>query len=36
MLATSDQFNDLPQFADLESAAKIVALAEHQLSVGER
>jgi UDP-N-acetylglucosamine--N-acetylmuramyl-(pentapeptide) pyrophosphoryl-undecaprenol N-acetylglucosamine transferase len=36
MLATSDQFKDLPQFADLEAAAKIVALAEHQLSAGER
>jgi UDP-N-acetylglucosamine--N-acetylmuramyl-(pentapeptide) pyrophosphoryl-undecaprenol N-acetylglucosamine transferase len=35
MLATSDQFSDLPNFSDLEAAAKIVALAEHQLSVGE-
>ena len=36
MLATSDQFSDLPNFSDLEAAAKIVALAEHQLSAGER
>ena len=36
MLATSDQLSDLPHFGDLEAAAKIVALAEHQLSVGER
>jgi len=36
MLATSDQLTDLPHFGDLEAAAKIVALAEHQLSVGER
>jgi UDP-N-acetylglucosamine--N-acetylmuramyl-(pentapeptide) pyrophosphoryl-undecaprenol N-acetylglucosamine transferase len=36
MLATSDQFSDLPDFSDLEAAAKIVALAEHQLLAGER
>jgi len=36
MLATSDQLSDLPHFGDLEAAAKIVALAEHQLSTGER
>ena len=36
MLALSDQFSDLPHFADLEAAAKIVALAEYQLSAGER
>jgi UDP-N-acetylglucosamine--N-acetylmuramyl-(pentapeptide) pyrophosphoryl-undecaprenol N-acetylglucosamine transferase len=36
MLATSDQLSDLPDFGDLEAAAKIVALAEHQLSTGER
>ena len=36
MLATSDQLSDLPHFGDLEAAAKIVALAEHQLSAGER
>ena len=36
MLATSDQLSDLPSFGDLEAAAKIVALAEHQLSDGER
>ena len=36
MLAASDQFSDLPNFSDLEAAAKIVALAEHQISDGER
>ena len=36
MLAASDQFSDLPDFSDLEAAAKIVALAEHQLSGRER
>ena len=36
MLAISDQLSDLPHFGDLEAAAKIVALAEHQLSAGER
>ena len=36
MLALSDQFSDLPDFTDLESAAKILALAEYQLSHGER
>jgi hypothetical protein len=36
MLATSDQLGALPHFGDLEAAAKIVALAEHQLSAGER
>jgi UDP-N-acetylglucosamine--N-acetylmuramyl-(pentapeptide) pyrophosphoryl-undecaprenol N-acetylglucosamine transferase len=36
MLATSDQLSDLPHFGDLEAAAKIVALAEHQLSAGEK
>jgi hypothetical protein len=36
MLASSDQLSDLPHFGDLEAAAKIVALAEHQLSAGER
>jgi hypothetical protein len=28
--------SDLPDFADLEAAAKIFALAEHKLSGGER
>ena len=36
MLALSDQFGDLPNFADLDAAAKILALAEHRLSSGER
>ena len=36
MLALSDQFGDRPNFGDVEAAAKIVALAEHQLSAGER
>jgi UDP-N-acetylglucosamine--N-acetylmuramyl-(pentapeptide) pyrophosphoryl-undecaprenol N-acetylglucosamine transferase len=36
MLALSDQFSDLPDFTDLEAAAKILALAEYQLSHGER
>ena len=36
MLAMSDQLSDLPNFGDLEAAAKIVALAEHQLSAGEK
>ena len=35
MLALSDQFSDLPDFTDLEAAAKILALAEHHLSHGE-
>ncbi len=36
MLALSDQFGDLPNFADLDAAAKILSLAEHRLSSGER
>ena len=36
MLAISDQFSDRPNFGDLEAAAKILALAEHKLSAGER
>ena len=36
MLALSDQFNDRPNFGDLEAAAKILALAEYQLSRSER
>jgi hypothetical protein len=36
MLALSDQFSDCPDFADLEAAAKILALAEYKLSAGER
>ena len=36
MLALSEQFSDRPDFADLEAAAKILALAEYKLSVGER
>lgn len=36
MLALSDQFSDRPNFGDLEAASKILALAEHQLSRGER
>jgi UDP-N-acetylglucosamine--N-acetylmuramyl-(pentapeptide) pyrophosphoryl-undecaprenol N-acetylglucosamine transferase len=36
MLATSDQLSNLPNLGDLEAAAKIVALAEHHLSAGER
>ena len=36
MLKKSDQASDLPDFSDLEAAAKILALAEHTLSVGRR
>lgn len=36
MLALSNQFSNLPDFADVEAAEKIVALAEYQLSAGER
>ncbi len=36
MLALSAQFSDLPDFADLEAAAKILALAEFKLSTSER
>lgn len=36
MLMQSDRASDLPDFSDLEAAAKILALAEHQLVVGER
>jgi len=36
MLALSEQFGDLPNFADLDAAAKILALAEHRISSGER
>jgi UDP-N-acetylglucosamine--N-acetylmuramyl-(pentapeptide) pyrophosphoryl-undecaprenol N-acetylglucosamine transferase len=36
MLALSDHFGDLPNFADLDATAKILALAEHLLSSGER
>jgi UDP-N-acetylglucosamine--N-acetylmuramyl-(pentapeptide) pyrophosphoryl-undecaprenol N-acetylglucosamine transferase len=36
MLAMSDELSDLPDFADLEAAAKIFALAEHKLSGDER
>jgi hypothetical protein len=36
MLALSNQFSNLPDFADVEAAVKIVALAEYQLSAGER
>jgi UDP-N-acetylglucosamine--N-acetylmuramyl-(pentapeptide) pyrophosphoryl-undecaprenol N-acetylglucosamine transferase len=36
MLTQSDCASDLPDFSDLEAAAKILALAEHQLVVGER
>jgi hypothetical protein len=36
MLALSDQFSDRPNFGDLEAAAKILALAEHKISAGER
>jgi len=36
MLALSDQFSDRPNFGDVEAAAKILALAEYQLSRGKR
>ena len=36
MLARSDHFGDLPDFADLEAAGKILALAEHQVIVGRK
>ena len=36
MLALSDQFSDRPNFGDLQAAAKILALAEYQLSTGEK
>mgnify|MGYP001046554653 FL=1 len=36
MLALSDQFGDRPNFGDVEAAAKILALAEYQLSRGKR
>jgi UDP-N-acetylglucosamine--N-acetylmuramyl-(pentapeptide) pyrophosphoryl-undecaprenol N-acetylglucosamine transferase len=36
MLAMSEELSDLPDFTDLEAAAKILALAEHKLSGGER
>ena len=36
MFRKSDQASDLPDFSDLEAAAKILALAEHTLSVGRR
>ena len=36
MLALSDEFSDRPNFSDVEAAEKILALAEHQLSRGER
>jgi UDP-N-acetylglucosamine--N-acetylmuramyl-(pentapeptide) pyrophosphoryl-undecaprenol N-acetylglucosamine transferase len=35
MLAMSEELSDLPDFTDLEAAAKILALAEHKLSGGE-
>ena len=36
MLALSDELSDRPDFADLESAAKILSLAEYKLLHGER
>lgn len=36
MLRQSEHVSDLPDFSDLEAAAKILSLAEHTLSVGER
>ena len=36
MLALSDQFSNRPKFGDVEAAAKILALAEYQLSRGKR
>ena len=36
MLALSAQFSDRPDFADLEAAAKILALAEFKLAASER
>ena len=36
MLVLSDQFSDRPNFDDVEAAAKILSLAEHKLSAGER
>lgn len=36
MLTLSDHLSDIPNFSDLEAAEKILALAEHQLSTGER
>jgi UDP-N-acetylglucosamine--N-acetylmuramyl-(pentapeptide) pyrophosphoryl-undecaprenol N-acetylglucosamine transferase len=36
MLALSNQLGDLPDFSDVDAAAKIVALSEFKLSAGER
>lgn len=36
MLELSDQFSSYPNFSDVNAAVKILALAEHQLSSGER
>jgi UDP-N-acetylglucosamine--N-acetylmuramyl-(pentapeptide) pyrophosphoryl-undecaprenol N-acetylglucosamine transferase len=36
MLALSDELRDRPDFADLDSAAKILSLAEYKLAEGNR
>jgi hypothetical protein len=36
MLERSNHFGDFPDFADLEAAGKILALAEHQLEVSRK
>jgi hypothetical protein len=36
MLALSDELSDCPDFADLDSAAKILSLAEYKLAEGNR
>jgi hypothetical protein len=36
MLRQSEHVSDLADFSDVEAAAKILSLAEHTLSVGER